>query len=443
MEGKKCLQEKFRSRLIKSMILGLLSLFLVICGAVAFPSTETQAASTEYVKIQLNGKSGRYLIDTGYNWWLREKDGRRAAGGLKYISVPAGHSLKSGYYMFESDGRLCKKKDFHKVNITIAGKKFNGTYYFGGQNGSLYRKAGWITVNKNKYLLSSDGRRYENCWKNGYYFQSNGTVARSKKLPDGSYVDFEGHKCSKEDMQLNGLKKQLRQMLNGYSGAWSVYIKDLKTGAVINMNDQEMYPASTIKAFVMASTYDQIQKGNLKYTSTVKSLLNDMITVSDNEACNQLIRYNSKSGNFIDGTKVINKYLKANKYTETGCHHSLHPAASSYAGDGKSNVSSAKDCGLLLEQIYNGTCVSPKYSKAMLNLLLKQTRRWKIPAGLPSGVKVANKTGETSSVQHDMAIVFGKKTDYVICVFSRTGSEGYAISCIKNISGTAYKYLNK
>ena len=108
-----------------------------------------------------------------------------------------------------------------------------------------------------------------------------------------------------------------------------------------------------------------------------------------------------------------------------------------------SNVSSAKDCGVLLERIYNGTCVSSRYSREMLNLLLRQTRRWKIPAGLPSGVKVANKTGETSSVQHDMAIVFGKKTDYVICVFSRTGSEGYAVPRIKSISSTVYKYLNK
>lgn len=139
-------------------------------------------------------------------------------------------------------------------------------------------------------------------------------------------------------------QKKLRQMLNGYGGAWSVYVKDLKSGAVINLNDQEMYPASTIKAFVMASTFDQIQKGKLKYNATVKSLLTDMITVSDNEACNQLIRYNSSSRSFLDGAKTINRYLSANKYTETGCHHSLHPAASSYAGDGRSNVSSAKDC---------------------------------------------------------------------------------------------------
>ena len=441
MKRKENSKKNFGSQIAKKLLLGILCMILAV-GMMAVPAAETQAAARKTVKIKLTGAGGSYLLDTGYNWWLKDKNGKRLTG-FRYIKVPAGKSLKSGYYMFDSKGCLCKKKDFHKLNTTISGKKFNGTYYFGGQNGSLYRKKGWITIGGKKYYLSSYGRRYEKCWKSGYYLQADGTIAKSKKLPDGSYVDFEGRKCSKQDMQLNGLRSQLRKMLNGYSGAWSVYVKDLKTGAVINMNDQAMYPASTIKAFVMASTYDQIQKGKLRYTSTVKRLLTDMITVSDNEACNQLIRYNSKSRSFIDGTKTINKYLKANQYTETGCHHSLHPASSSYVGDGRSNAASAKDCGLLLERIYNGTCVSSKYSKEMLNLLLRQTRRWKIPAGLPAGVKVANKTGETSSVQHDIAIVYGKKTDYVICVFSRTGSEGYAIPRIKNISGTVYKYLNK
>ncbi|MBQ7372888.1 MAG: hypothetical protein IJW67_13600 [Blautia sp.] len=45
-------------------------------------------------------------------------------------------------------------------------------------------------------------------------------------------------------------------MVSGYSGSWSVYVKDLKNGGTILINDTSMYPASTIKAFVMASTYD-------------------------------------------------------------------------------------------------------------------------------------------------------------------------------------------
>lgn len=151
----------------------------------------------------------------------------------------------------------------------------------------------------------------------------------------------------------------------------------------------------------MASTFDQIKKGNLKYNSTVKD-----------------------------------------KYTKTGCHHILHPASSASVGDGQSNITSVKDCGILLEHIYNGTCVLSKYSKEMRKLLLAQTRRWKIPSGIPSGIKVANKTGETSSVEHDMAIVYGKKKDYIICVFSNTGSEDYALPRIRNISRTVYNYLN-
>ena len=57
------------------------------------------------------------------------------------------------------------------------------------------------------------------------------------------------------------------------------------------------YSASVIKPFVMASTFDQIKKGNLKYNSTVKD-----------------------------------------KYTKTGCHHTLHPASSASVGDGQSNI---------------------------------------------------------------------------------------------------------
>lgn len=413
----------------------------VAAGSVSLSETETvQAAS--YKKIKLDDKEGRYIIDTGANWWLKEKNGHKVSD-LQYIKVPSGNKLKSGYYMFDK-GRLCKEKGFHKVNTTvIKGKTYKGVYYFGYTNGKLYRKAGWVAINGKNYYLDANGKRLANCWKHGFYLLSNGTIARSQKLSDGTYVDADGRKCTKEQMEISSLRKQLQNMVKGYSGSWSVYVKDLKTGATVTINDRAMYPASTIKAFVMASTFNQIKKGNLSYSATIKSLLRQMITVSDNEAYNQLVRYNSKSRGFVAGTKVVNNYLKANHYTSTGCHQTLHPSSSAFTSDGSRNTASAKDCGVLLEQIYNGKCVSAKYSKEMLNLLKGQTRKWKIPAGLPSGIKSANKTGETSDVQHDMAIVYGKKTDYVISVFSTTGNESYSISRIRNISSVVYKYLNK
>ena len=441
---------KHRAGIYRGILFLMLAMFAVASVSSAATKVQVQAASKKNTNsnqktsrkiIKLMDKSGNYLIYTGYNWWLKDKNGKKLTG-MRCIRVPAGQKLRSGYYMFDGRGCLCKRRRFYRVNTVIGSKRFKGTYYFGGDYESLYRRAGWKTINGYTYLLGFEGKRYENRWKYGYYFNANGKIVKNRKISEGVYVDCDGRRCTEAEMEISSLKKKLRTMLNSYYGSWSVYVKDLKTGGVVNLNESAMYSASIIKPFVMASTFDQIQKGNLSYSSTIKGLLREMITVSDNEAYNQLVKYNSTSRSFLSGASVVNRYLEKNKYTKTGCHHTLHPASSASVGDGRSNITSAKDCGILLEHIYNGTCVSSRYSKEMRNLLLAQTRRWKIPSGIPSGVRVANKTGETSSVEHDMAIVYGKKKDYIICVFSNTGSEDYALPRIREISRTVYNYLN-
>ena len=104
-------------------------------------------------------------------------------------------------------------------------------------------------------------------------------------------------------------------------------------------------------------------------------------------------------------------------------------------------MASAKYAGMILEQIYRGKCVSARYSREMLNLLLRQTKTWKIPAGLPYGVKCANKTGENDSCQNNVAIVYGKKTTYIVCIFSQT-YEGSGVSGIRALSSKIYRALN-
>ena len=105
-------------------------------------------------------------------------------------------------------------------------------------------------------------------------------------------------------------------------------------------------------------------------------------------------------------------------------------------------MASAKDAGMILEQIYRGKCVSARYSREMLNLLLRQTRTWKIPAGLPYGVKCANKTGENDSCQNDVAIVYGKKTTYILCIFAQT-DEYSGVNGIQILSSRIYSALTR
>ena len=142
---------------------------------------------------------------------------------------------------------------------------------------------------------------------------------------------------------------------------------------------------------------------------------------------------------FEDAIKPI---LEKEGYTETSVQHTLHPAASAQESLGGRNMTSVKDCGTLLEKIYKGECVSKEASEEMLNLLSNQENTWKIPQGLPDGIKSANKTGETDQDQHDIAIVYGEKTTYILCVMSENCPESTAVTNIQNISKIVYNYLN-
>ena len=57
----------------------------------------------------------------------------------------------------------------------------------------------------------------------------------------------------------------------------------------------------------------------------------------------------------------------------------------------------------------------------MYHLLKMQSRQNKIPAQMPDGVKVANKTGELDTVENDAGIIYdtAKGIDLVICFMSQ------------------------
>lgn len=251
------------------------------------------------------------------------------------------------------------------------------------------------------------------------------------------------------------IETQLVERISQEEGTWSIYLKDLSTGGEISINNEQMYAASLIKLFVMQSCYEhwnQIVENDSAYSGSeldssekAETLLTSMITVSDNESYNELVRMHSSTRSFTDGCLFIEDYLCSDTvYINTGIFHTLSPSSTeSEKTEETKNYTCVEDCGLLLESIYEGTCVSSEASREMLDLLLQQTVTDKIPSGLPDGISVANKTGETDEVQHDAAIVFGEKTDYILCVMSSDISgAGDAQSVIQDISGMVYEWLN-
>ena len=80
----------------------------------------------------------------------------------------------------------------------------------------------------------------------------------------------------------------------------------------------------------------------------------------------------------------------------------------------------------------------------MLEHLQGQQRRNKIPAQIPDGVTIANKTGELTGLEDDVAIVYGDKNPYIIC-FMTDGltDSGTAVDCIAEMSGKIYGFFNQ
>jgi beta-lactamase class A len=87
---------------------------------------------------------------------------------------------------------------------------------------------------------------------------------------------------------------------------------------------------------------------------------------------------------------------------------------------GLSNTTTARDMGVVMRALAEGGVASATSRREMLEILERQQFRGKIPAGVPEGVRVANKTGGITGIHHDAAIIFpDDDVPYVLVVLIR------------------------
>lgn len=383
-------------------------------------------------------------------YYYHDKDGRFTAGNSRMVhlsNLTCGDEVFDGYYMLQNLGRMTAAPRIRYFeNLVIDGVTFDG-YYFFDENGKLVTESGIHNLK-----MSCNGRLFDG----EYYFGgTNGALVQEvTSTPEGFPVDDTGRVSGLDDLGMDTLKPQLESMISTYTGEWSVFVKDVGSGEEILLNNQPLYSASLIKAFALAASYDNMENVRINEGKILAApadsdvteeklgnLLWNMIAVSDNESFNEVVRLQTEGHDFLKGAEHINAYLEREGYTETSVQSILQPSTSQAVSLGGKNTTSVKDCGLLLERIYLGQCVSTEASSEMLGILLEQECTWKIPEGVPEGIAIANKTGETDTSQHDIAIVYGPKATYILCVMSQDCPENTAIDNIRSISKTVYNYL--
>ena len=236
-----------------------------------------------------------------------------------------------------------------------------------------------------------------------------------------------------------GTDEKLQSVLSGLAlpsgnGNWSVYVCDLAKNTEGAIQDARMQAASLIKLYIMGAVYEDYDNIIAQYgQSSVDSNLNSMITVSDNDAANTLVSYLG-SGDSSAGMTAVNNFCSEKGYSST--HMGRLLLASNQYDD---NYTSVSDCGHFLKEVYEGNQQSDAHAQAEFALLAAQTRRNKIPAQMPSGVSVANKTGELSDVENDAGIIYNSANDLIIVFMSENVPQpGAAQSTIASLSRQIY-----
>lgn len=167
---------------------------------------------------------------------------------------------------------------------------------------------------------------------------------------------------------------------------------------------------------------------------TVHELAEHMIVTSSNLATNLLLD--------LVGVEAARESLARLHLGGIDLRRGVEDEAAWEAGI-NNRVTAAGLCDAL-RVIEEGKAISPQASRAMLDILHQQRFRSGIPAGLPDDARVANKTGEISTVAHDAGIVYLDGRDaYVVVILTEWAPEitGQRQETIAAISRAVYEYM--
>lgn len=222
---------------------------------------------------------------------------------------------------------------------------------------------------------------------------------------------------SSGSLKLKDRSNELLEDLRESGMLCSAYMKNLKTGEEIDLSSGKQKAASIIKLFVAGAVYQNIDevKGNGYSENDIEELIDIMISESDNDACNDLVKMLGDS-DAEDGMKVVNNYISSLGYKNSHMGRLMLDFETD-----EENYVDAAEIGDYLEKLYNSDMQnneSIEGAKKIISYMKKQKYTEKIPSVLPDDIATANKTGDLTDVDNDAAIVYGKDSDYIICIFA-------------------------
>ena len=202
----------------------------------------------------------------------------------------------------------------------------------------------------------------------------------------------------------------------------------------IKIEFKSIVDGSTFSMNIIDDSGEELYKYIGKH-KTVRELVHEMITVSSNLATNILID--------LAGAKNVTETLRTIGANDIQVLRGVEDEKAFNLG--LNNVVTAFDLMLIYEHLAKRKFINVEASNKMIEILLQQKHKSRIPAKLPPTVKVAHKTGSITGVGHDSGIIFlpdGRK--YILVLLSKkVKDEIAAMEAQAEVSKMIYDYMMK
>lgn len=238
------------------------------------------------------------------------------------------------------------------------------------------------------------------------------------------------------------LEASLKEAIGDYHGQIGIYVKNLRTGKVVTINADTVFPtASIVKVPILVGVMDKIEKKELSYDSSLtykdslyyagsdilgsfknnekialKKLIMLMLTTSDNTASLWL---QSLAGG---GTR-INEIMDGLGLKETRVN-SRTPGRENFRALYQWAQTTPLEMGTLFEKIYRSEVFSPAACERMLRCLGRNF--WdenEAISVIPPTIEVFSKNGCVNASRSEAMIVNAPKNPYVFCIFTKNNQD--------------------
>lgn len=238
------------------------------------------------------------------------------------------------------------------------------------------------------------------------------------------------------------LLRQIQEAVKGFNGDVGVYVKNLRTGHIIQVNADTLFPtASIVKVPILLGVMDKIQRGELHYDSAqiyrdsllyagedilgsfkdgepilLKKVMMLMLTTSDNTASLWLQK--------LAGTGTrINEILDSIGLRQTRVNSRTTGREANRTAYGWGQTTPA-EIAHLFELIYTNKLYSPAACDRMMRCLGRNY--WdqaEAISQIPPTIEVFSKNGCVNAARSEVLLVNAPHNPYIFCIFTKNNKD--------------------